>query len=452
MDLSPECPLYQDNEKVDENENGILNCPTPNILTKNLGFCFQCFINKLIKSVRGNPINIGTGNKFQVETDYQSPLPGGLHYRRYYNSFSQNTGLGIRLGNRWSADYWQRIVPLQDGEMVVKRPDGKELTFRLANSVWTSDADVVMKLQELKDEQGTRTGWRLTLADDSVEIYNNSATNVGRPITITNRNGQTTTLEYDLTAAEGGDNDPNTVDRVTDAYGHSLYFHYNGFHLSYIINPAGNHISYSRDGHGNLSAVTYPDDTPSDLSDNPKRIYHYEDADYPQALTGITDENGNRFATWTYDGVGRAISSEHAGGAGRIDIVYNNDDTATVTDASGATTSYRFTTILGVVKPSRITGDPCGDCGAAQSITYDASGYPASTTDYNGDVTNYAYNSRGLETSRTEAVGTPQERTITTAWDPTFREPLTITEPGKITTFTYDSQGRLLKKTEEVAP
>ena len=452
-DPNPECPFNQQNETADANGNGVLDCPLLFNKPKNLGFCLSCTIKKLINSVLGNPVNIGTGNKFQVETDYQSPVQGGLSYRRYYNSFGDDAGLATRYGNGWTADYWQRIVPVSSTEMEIQRPDGKHLRFKLNNGVWTPDADVVMRLHELTDSQGNRTGWRLTLADDTVEEYDSDNVNVGRPIAITTRSGRTTTLEYNLTAAQGGDDIPTSLDRVTDAYGRSLSFHYDtNAHLVSVTDPAGNDIRYTRDASGNLTSVIYPDATPADPNDNPERIYHYEDTNFPHALTGITDADGNRFASWTYDSYGRAISSEHAGGAGRIDIVYHSDATATVTDAGGASSTYTFTSPLGVVKPAQITGDPCSDCGSAQSVTYDANGYPASATDLNGNVTNYVYNSRGLETSRTEAVGTPQERTITTTWHPDFRLPLTITEPGKVTAFTYDSQGNLLERKEEVAP
>jgi hypothetical protein len=29
-------------------------------------------------------------------------------------------------------------------------------------------------------------------------------------------------------------------------------------------------------------------------------VYHYEDQRFPHHLTGLTDENGGRFATWAY--------------------------------------------------------------------------------------------------------------------------------------------------------
>ena len=397
----------------------------------------------------GNPINQGTGNKFQIETDYQSTAQGGLSYRRYYNSYGD--GLLDRYGDGWSADYWQRIIQIDATEVEVRRPDGKYLRFRLANNAWTPDADVVMQLEELTYAQSQRTGWLLTLADDTVEEYNNDEGNVGRPIAITTRNGLTTTLEYDLTIAEGFDGLDNSLDRVTDAYGRTLTFHYNANgNLITVKDPAGNDINYTRDVNENLVSVSYPDGTPADPNDNPTRIYHYEDSRFEHALTGITDETGNRFANFAYDNEGRAILTEHAGGADRFDLVYNADGTTTVTDAQGNVQTHHFETLFDVVRAGQIDGDICSTCGGQnQMTTYDANGFVASRTDFNGNQTTFINNSRGLETSRTEAVGKPEERTISTEWHPTFRLLTKITEPGKITNFTYDAQGRLLERTEE---
>src|SRR5262245_57723294 len=63
-----------------------------------------------------------------------------------------------------------------------------------------------------------------------------------------------------------------------------------------------------------LSQVVYPDNTPQSDADNPSVTYHYEDPLNPYALTGITDERGVRFATWTYDARGRVLTSKHASG------------------------------------------------------------------------------------------------------------------------------------------
>ncbi|NKB33806.1 MAG: hypothetical protein GKR91_11975 [Pseudomonadales bacterium] len=86
--------------------------------------------------------------------------------------------------------------------------------------------------------------------------------------------------------------------------------------------------------------------------------------------------------------------------------------------------------------------------GATRSFTYDANGFMASSTDWNGNLTNYVHDNRGLETSRTEAVGTAEERIISTTWHPVFRKPTQIVEPGRTSTFTYDALGHILTRTE----
>lgn len=183
--------------------------------------------------------------------------------------------------------------------------------------------------------------------------------------------------------------------------------------------------------------MTYPDNT--------SKTYHYENTNFPHHLTGITDENGIRFATWEYDSEGRAISSEHAFSVEKETLDFSTPDQVTVTNPLGKQTTYHFTTLHGVKKVTQVEGHASNNCAAAnQAYTYDANGYMASATDWEGNVTTYTHDARGLEVSRTEASGTPQERTITTEWHADFRLPTKITEPGKVTEFTYDTQGRLL--------
>jgi RHS repeat-associated protein len=213
---------------------------------------------------------------------------------------------------------------------------------------------------------------------------------------------------------------------------------------------------YTYDADDNLSAVRYPDDTSDDDSDNPERIYHYEDNRHPHALTGITNEMGNRFATWNYDKQGRAISSEHAGGTERVELAYNSDKTTTVTNTQGQTQTYHFDVIHGVTKVIRIDGGSCDTCdGQFQQTTYDTSGNVASKTDFNGNVTHYTHDlERNLEIRRTKGVGTAEERTIATQWHTDFRLPIAIdvlNNAGnhlKRTAFNYDAVGRLLTRTE----
>ncbi|MEE5062460.1 RHS repeat protein [Pseudomonas alliivorans] len=178
-----------------------------------------------------------------------------------------------------------------------------------------------------------------------------------------------------------------------------------------------------------------------------ERIYHYEVNGKEGLLTGITDERGIRFATWDYDWRGRAISSEHNGGAGRVEVTYNSDSISSVVNELGKATVYRFEQIGGVKRITSIEGEPSSNCPASNSsFTYNDRGLILTKTDAKGLITTYAYNDRGLEVSRTEASGTTLARTVTTEWDPDRFLPIRVTEPDRITTYSYDVQGRELSR------
>ena len=235
----------------------------------------------------------------------------------------------------------------------------------------------------------------------------------------------------------------DSLELVTDSAGRQLTFSYVNGRLDSITAPDGSTWLYHYDTQGNLDVVTYPDQTPAETTDNPRRTYLYKDSRFPSHLTGIVDERGNRVAIWTYDDQGRAISSEHAGGTDRHTLVYHADGTTTVTDPQGCARTYAFSNQSGLIKVASVTGGDCAHCGDdAASYTYDANGFVASATDFNGNVTTYTRDARGRELSRTEAAGTGDARTVTTTWQTNFNQPLTVAEPGRLTTYTYDTDGR----------
>jgi YD repeat-containing protein len=214
-----------------------------------------------------------------------------------------------------------------------------------------------------------------------------------------------------------------------------------------MTDPEGNQYSYSYDDEGNLSSVTYPDGTPLDSLDNPTRSYHYENTSFPSHLTGLTDETGSR-VTWDFDSEGRAISSELDGGVDKSTLDFSVADQVTVTNPLGKNTTYHFEALHGVKKVVQVEGHATESCaGANQNYTYDANGYIEIKTDWQGNVTTYVHNARGLESSRTEASGAAQARIITTEWHDDLRLPIKIISPGQITDFVYDTQGRLTSQT-----
>ena len=390
----------------------------------------------------GNPIHTRTGNKYESEFDYDSQ---SLEFTRYYNS-AQNS-LDRRLGIRWRHSYNSQLVFNQTTNSIpinfVERPDGKAIFFRFIGGHWISDEDISDKLIEIPG-----SGWQLTTSNDVIEIYNTS----GKLLSIIDRNDRTQTLSYDANGR---------LATVTDDIGRTLSFTYDGSsRIQTMTDPADGVTQYAYDTGGNLTSVIYPD--------GKTRTYHYNEQAYtsnanlPNALTGITDENGMRFATYTYDTQGRAVVTEHAGGVERYVLGYSTDGSNTiVTDPLNSQYTHYFQTILGVAKNTGQSQPAGSGCSAASSaITYDVNGNVASRADFNGNKTCYAYDlTRNLEIARVEGLGsgsncpadllsyTPaansSERKILTTWHANFRLPTLIAESKRETKYVYDTRGNI---------
>lgn len=388
-------------------------------LANNLGYC-GC-------SAVGNPINAGTGNKFHAELDFTAAAHTLIKLTRYYNSHDTSS---TAFGFGWRSE-WQRSISssLSSGslitQVIVTREDGRSDIFtRDARGNWFANPDVTSRLTETRDAKGNQTGWNLFRSDDSTETYSRT----GRLLRIDTRSGQRTILAYS----------GSQLTSVTGPFGHQLSFRYSGSRIAQAITPAGDIYNYTYKN-SNLVSIEYP-------GGEIKR-YLYENPTFPHALTGIIDENGDRYSTYQYDTSGRAVRSEHAGGADSTSIKYHDGDSATVTDSRGASHTTAFTTQFALVKPRQTTGTPYRQAGGS-GITYDWNGFIASLIDWNGNVTEYSHDARGNELTRVEASGTAQAYVVKTQWHPTYHLPTRITLPKKKVEFSYDSKGNLLERIE----
>lgn len=367
----------------------------------------------------GNPINIATGNKYQSDIDYIGS--GLLKITRHYNSFSSDD-YGFGVG--WSSILQKKLIRIGQSTVKVIRSDGRNEKFEKSNGVWFGDSDSVLSISENEEV------FKLSKEYGGYEHYDLD----GRLLSETNSQGNTVLFEYDINS---------DLIAVTGPFGRKLSIsrdHING-HIMTITTPDSGVLTYQYDSHDNLVGFIN--------QDNKTRRYHYEDSRYPNALTGIADEKGVRYASWKYDNQGRAIYSEHANGTDVYQLAFNQNGSTSVTNPLGKSTTYNFIDAHGVKRVSSVEGHPTEHCeGANKSYTYDENGFLSSKTDWNNIKTTYVRNDRGLEITRTEAAGTPEERTISTEWHPDHRKPIRITAPGKITEFTYDEQGRLLSRQE----
>ena len=381
-----------------------------------------------------NPINSGTGNKYEGEDDYAGKSPHLLSVRRNYDSRGGNTW---RIGYNWLAF---PSIEVHSASMVsVRRPDHKVLVFTNQGGTWRPDADIGDRLQSFADASGTITGWRLVTSRDEIWAFAGD----GTPFARRTREGQgysISTWAY---------TDLGTT--ITDTFGRTLQLIFGDSKLRTIRDPSAGTIQYTYDTNNRLEKVTYQDGW--------FKRYHYEDTRFPNALTGITDENGDRYATWSYDAQGRAMTSQHAGGADAGSLTFNADGTTTVTDAYGTGRTQGFQISHGVVRlttQSQPGGSGCNP--ASSAITYDANGNVASRSDFKGNKSCYAYNlSRNFETQRVEglpasavcatALSTPPAptatnpvRTVTTDWHPDWRLEVKRAEPKKLTHWIYNGQ------------
>jgi YD repeat-containing protein len=190
-----------------------------------------------------NPINAGTGNKFEAEADFVGATITGLELVRYYNS-QDATSAGCGTG--WHSAWHRSLHPLSSDTVSVTRADGRAERFTLKAGVWQADPDVTSRPTTIISA-GKQTGWQLVGADDTIETYSLA----GELLSITNRAGLTTALTYDangfLTAVTGPFGDKLSF--VNDTIGR----------VQTMTVPDGGTYHYAYDANNNLVSVTHPD-------------------------------------------------------------------------------------------------------------------------------------------------------------------------------------------------
>lgn len=354
----------------------------------------------------GDPINTANGNSTQVEFDYIGNGVTPLVFSRTYNS----------VDGLWLHSY-ATYLRFAGNNIALVRADGRESYFIINGSTIAGSTTELGELTKLAD------GWEYR-AENNERFTFDIAGNLTYWKSPT---GQTLQLSR-----------ANGVVVVADNLGQTLSFTEDFQHQPLTLTGSGLQIAYSYNANKRMTSLAR-----TAGSQTSQRQFHYEDNRNPNWLTGITDEHGLRYTSWTFDDQGRTTSSERTGGAEHIQIVYNSDGSATVTNEFGKNTVYRFQTIEGIKRITVIEGQPSANCPNSNStFTYNGRGLLQTKVDNKGNLTTYDYNDRGLETSRTEASGTPQARTVTTEWHPTLFLKTKVTEPDRITTYQYDAQGR----------
>jgi YD repeat-containing protein len=392
------------------------------IAEKNQGDCCGS-----ICSLTSNPINFATGNKYQKEIDLVLSGPDlPMGYTRYYNSQSEQNG---SLGYGWTGTFSENLTVAAD-KIILRQADGREVHF-LDNGQgkYISEADHVREIEPVTG------GHQLTEPDARVLTFDNE----GKLTQITDRNGNTQSLTYDN----------GKLIYLEDNYGRRMDFAYSPEGRLTTLTTPGGEFTYTYDALGNLTSVTNPATT--------GKTYLYEDPNDPHNLTGIINERGVGSGTYAYDGQDRAVVSEGADGTSRVEVAYEDNFVRSVNNSLGKTSTFELQVAHGMGRVKSASGAGCDSCPATSGVEYDLDNrlLIQSATDANGNVTSYTYDDRGNVLTKTEAAGSPEERTTTYTYHPDYNLITSITRdstsnPGEttVTSFTYDASGNLLEKTE----
>jgi len=393
-------------------------------------------------------VNGGTGNKVERRDEF---VGGGVFPLRFswtYNSFDMVKNFPSNLSTlgrhrthtySWQLSYFdQRPTKLA----YLMRPDGRVVRFTLNGTTWVVDSD---QAGVLIASPAGGASWEF---DDEVggkEWFDSN----GRLIALFDAAGNKQTIGYDTAGR---------LMSVVDPNGRTLSFDYNANNLPSLLHlPDGGQLNFVYSASGDLTSVGYPG--------GGNVQYNYDEAAYSTAgamglLTSIIDERAVSYSTTKYRTDGFAIDTALAGGVDHHAAVYaapsNSADysQSTVSLPLGASRNTEYTLIAGTVHPLTIVTS-CTNCqSTTTSYAYDTNGRVLSKTE-GSQLTQYGYESRGLQTSRVEATNDASaKRTITTQWHPTFRVPTlrtTANASGTIesqTSGAYNARGQATARCE----
>ena len=394
---------------------------------KNKGPCpaEQCF---------GDPVNAGTGNKFEVHTEYRSSGRSPLEFSWTYNSTGPFlTSLGDVVGQLRSTNFSRQVSVSTAGALstaYVTRPDGSASRFNKTGSSWTASAG---SKDELVESAGPGFAWIYTDDSGNRDFFDS----LGKLVAIENSAGDRIVVGYDSSGR---------IDFAQDDSGRKLRFNYDvANRVASLSLPEGGSIAFAYTATGYLEKVTYPG--------NSTIKYLYDETGFVAnagngALTGVVDENNSRYSSTTYDAKGRATSTKLANGIDTESATYADGShsyntqyaaSATITTANGATRQVGFVVKKGRVVPSSVSTTCTGCASSSVSYSYDNNGY-VDTVTRNGIVEDSDFNARGLLTQRIEAANdaTGKKRTTQTDWHASLRKP--------VEQRTYDAASALVAK------
>ncbi len=226
-----------------------------------------------------DPINIATGNLYEKVTDYTTVGTNPLALVRSYNSMSYNRNeFPTLMGVNWRTNFDRYIRVVSASQATAERPGRTGSQLRAER--WHGDAGYRCRCQAhifrhyLHADRFRRHGRNIYRHERARDVLSSIAW----------PNGYTQTINYTS----------GVLTSVSDSYSRSLSFTYTSGVLTGVTTPDSATLTYAYTttaGQSLLTSVTY-NTSPSTQPDLRLRKHQF-----PFMLTGITDENGNSFAS-----------------------------------------------------------------------------------------------------------------------------------------------------------
>ena len=214
----------------------------------------------------------------------------------------QNT-YPFMFGPNWRSTYEERLVyNSPDHYLKYARSDGSVWSFLPTGVGFPATYVAVAPANDPTTITSGSTAWTVAYKNGEKRSFDPTS---GALLSISDRNNNTTTLNYDSS---------NRLASVVDAAGRHLNFTYttnSSTLVGSVTSDVGVSVTYSYDSSGRLAQVTYPDTS----------IVSF-DYDAQSHITAVKDSDGKILESHTYDTLGRGISGSRALGVDSVTITY----------------------------------------------------------------------------------------------------------------------------------
>ena len=415
----------------------------------------QNIIRPKISCPNGIWVNSYNGVLFYMRTDVSIPNRDmDLEAVFYYNSSYNNRNYGY--GNGWSMGNEMRFLNDSLG-IIIEQGDGRQDLFTRNGNNFMSPAGVFSVLTavnggyKLREKDGTEYLFTDTVNKQVTQVsnqYGNSisfAYNGGRLASISDVNGRSLLLQW---------TDSLLTQLSTSFDGRTWQYAYDTLgNLASVTNPLGQtvHYAYNRDNRisaftdadGYSTLVTYNDEgrahrIKTDVSDKSIR---YEMANNQTVIVDYLTDGNNQFTTYKWDTLGRVIEKVGNCCGYTSKLAYDADNNVVrMEDANGNATTYTYDgngNMLSLTDP----------LGYTEQYTYEPT-YNKITSfrDKRGGMYQFGYDNQGTLTSITDPMGHVSQFTSNQ-----YGQPLTSTNAlGNTSTFSYDQYGNRTGETDEL--